>query len=207
MYSVNRLLLIIAFAFPLYSVAQEEAESAEPFKAPEIRELGIYNSSGKKIYYVTDTGRTQERSTIEGQRRYPERMLTDVESGQTYTYSHVWDQTTSNGAVFMKYHFNKRQWYWVEGKGIQLGGSVKGESIRRTYKNKGGVLTTTEQGGYPILSLKDSKYVNEFGEPVYSLVGAFPEWCMIILVHKYYDQVYLSDAIDEINSRRAAIIQ
>lgn len=46
---MNRLLLVIAFAIPLCSEAQDEAESPDIFREPEVREPGIYDSSGKKI--------------------------------------------------------------------------------------------------------------------------------------------------------------
>ena len=64
-------------------------------------------------------------------------------------------------------------------------------------------MRTTEQGDYPILRFENNKYLNEFGEPVYSLFGRLPEWCQIMLLHRYYEQVYLSDAIVEIDAKRA----
>lgn len=194
--------IIDAPSVPIVSSVHDDSGVRDAFSDPEVRDPGIYDSSGKKIFSVADTGNTESVATIDGVKNYRERVLTDLTSGQTYTYSHTWDQSMSDGAVFMNYHFNKRQWYWAEGKGIPLGGRVKGDSIRRIYKIDKSGMTTPEQGSHRILRFKDGKYVNEFGEPVYSLVGRFPGWCTIILGHKYYEQVYLSDAIDEIKIRR-----
>jgi von Hippel-Lindau disease tumor suppressor protein len=148
---------------------------------------GVYDASGKKIFRL-------------------DRDLLIDDSGHEYYFDNKWDRVSKDGGIVMNYHFNKRQWEWVEGVPMNtspiLADRVDKESIRRIYKDDGRALKTPEQGDYPILRFENGKYLNEFGEPVYSLYGHLPEWAQIILLHRYYEQVYLSDAIVEIDARR-----
>jgi hypothetical protein len=170
------------------SSATDQTESPQAVTKSKSHDTGIYDTLGNRIFYVA------------------EGILFD-DSGNSYAYDGQWQRITRDGGVVMEYRFNRRQWEWVEGvpmkKSPLLADRVDKDSIRRIYKSKNRVLTTTEQGSYPILSFRDGNYVNEFGEPVYSLSGFFPGWASIILLHHYYEQVYKSDAIVEINARRA----
>lgn len=190
---MKKLLLITAVLLPAMTLAQGTTN-----------ESAIYDSAGTKIFSLVPTGETEETVSMDGVKNHPIYELTDLETGATYTYSYKWDQTISDGAVFMDYHFNKRLWYWVEGKGVEKGGSAKKDSIRRVYDAYEDRLNTPEQGEHPILRFKDGNYVDEMGRPVYALRGRFPEWCEVILLHKHYERVYLTSAFDEIKAFRDA---
>jgi len=189
-------LLLTAVLLPVMTFSQSAAA-----------ESAIYDSAGKKIFSLLPTGEIEAlgRNDAEKHRLY---KLTDLETGATYTYSHRWDRTMSDGGVYMEYHFNKRQWYWVEEVPMKktplLADRVDKELIRRVYKADSNGMTVPEQGNYPILRFKDGNYIDEMGRPIYLQEGSFPRWCAIILLHKYYEQVYQTDAFDEIKAYREA---
>lgn len=193
---MKKFLLLTAVLLPVMTFAQGTAEQG-----------AIYDSAGKKIFSLVPTGEIEAlgRDGAEKHRLY---TLTDLETGATYTYTHRWDRTMSDGGVYMDYHFNKRQWYWVEGvpmiKTPLLADRVDKKLIRRIYKADSNGMTVPEQGNYPILRFKDGNYIDEMGRPIYSQEGSFPRWCAIILLHKYYEQVYLTSSFDEIKAFRKA---
>ena len=149
---------------------------------------GVYGISGNRIY------------------RFEEGKLFD-DSGNVYTPDVTSEQISRNGELVMVYHETKKRWVWIEGAPSKTCAlrfyCVDEESIIRSYKYRQSVLTTSEQADYPILTIENSKYINELGEPVFSLFGGFCTWCSVIVLHNYYEQVYKSDAIEEINAFRA----
>jgi hypothetical protein len=167
----------------------------------------IYDAAGNLAFHTEDTGKTEEVVGKDGPRFYNEIALINHETGQRYTYSHRWDQVLSNGEVVLDYNFNKRQWRLAEGQGIQPGGRVKGEVIRRIYAveiprdvtnnyiENASEYRTPEQGERPVFSHTKGNYSNEFGETVYSLkpdTGGFPRWASIVLLHHHYEKTYIS---------------
>ncbi len=197
---MKKFLLLAAVLLPVTTFAQGNSQAAG--------ESVIYDSAGKKIFSLVPTGETEETRGREGVRNHRLYRLTDLETGATYTYSHTWDYTSSDGGVFMSYRFNSRHWEWVEGvpmiKTPLLGDRVDKKLIRRIYDLYQDRMNTPEQGDYPVLRFKDGNYIDELGRPVYSLDGRFPDWCAVILLHKYYEQVYLTGAFQEIEAFREA---
>jgi hypothetical protein len=166
----------------------DQTESPQAVTKSKSHETGVYDTLGNRVFYVA------------------EGILFD-DSGNSYAYDGQWQRITRNGGVIMNYRYNQRQWEWVEGvtpkSSPLLADRFDKDSVRRIYKRIKGVYRTTEQGDFPILRYKDGDYINEFGEPVYSLRGRFPGWCSIILLHRYYEKVYKSDAFGEIMAKRA----
>jgi hypothetical protein len=159
-------------------------------KNPNYIGPGVYDISRNRIY------------------RYEEGKLFD-DSGNVYAPDVTSQQISKNGELVMVYHENKNRWEWIEGAPsktcLLLFYCVDKESIIRSYKYRSSVLTTSERGITPILTIVDSKYVDELGEPVFSLYGEFCGWCDFIVLHNYYERVYISDAMVEINARQAVI--
>ena len=196
---MKKALLIVAVLLPALTFAQGMSQSAQ--------ESAIYDSAGKKIFSHVLTGDVEESTDINGVKKvYRLGQLTDLETGATYTYSDRWRQTVSDGGVVMEYHYNKRLWYWVEGQGLALGDSVKKEQRRRIYDLYEDRMNTPEQGGRQILKYKEGNFVDEMGRPLYAARwrGSIPEWVQVLLLHKYYEQMYLSDAFEEIRAWREA---
>ena len=173
----------------------------------------IFDTSGNRIFYTEKTGEIRKVVTSSGvDATYEEIRLVHQESGQSYTYDKKWDQTNSNDAVVMDYSFNRRQWSWVGGQGIKPCKDKSGifinctsvsDSAERIYSVEDKIYRTSEQGQYPILTYEDGTYINEFGEPVYTLKnGGLPGWSSIILLHYYYEQNYKSEHFQIIEVRR-----
>ncbi len=197
---MKKCLLFMAVVLPVMSFAQGAPQAAG--------ESAIYDSAGKKIFSLLPTGETEETRGSEGVRNHRLYKLTDLETGATYTYSHTWDYTYSDGGVFMSYRFNSRHWEWIEGTALKksplLADRVDKDLIRRIYKLDSKRMTAPEQGKYPILRFKDGNFIDEMGRPIYSLKGRLPDWCRVILLHKYYEEVYQTAAFDEIKAFREA---
>jgi TPR repeat protein/sugar lactone lactonase YvrE len=194
---MKKALLIVAVLLPALTFAQGTSQSAQ--------ESAIYDSAGKKIFSLVPTGEVEESTDINGVKSvFRLEELTDLETGTKYTYSDRLWQTTSDGMVIMEYHYNKRVWYWVEGQGIKAGDRVRKESIRRTYDTYEDRLNTPEQGERPILRYKEGNFIDEMGRPVYSVRwrGSIPEWVQVILLHKHYEEVYTTEAFEQIKAFR-----
>ena len=159
-------------------------------KKPNYVGPGVYDTSRNRIY------------------RYEEGKLFD-DSGNVYAPDVTSQQISRNGELVLVYHESKRRWVWIEGAPsktcLLLFYCVDEESIIRSYKYRNSVLTTSEQGINPILTIVGSEYVDELGEPVFSLYGGFCGWCSVIVLHNYYERVYLSDAMAGIDARRAVV--
>ena len=197
---MNKLVLLVAALLPVMTFAQGNSVAAG--------ESAIFDITGKKIFSLVDTGEREEVVGNDGVKVHRLEKLTDLETGATYTYSHKWARTMSDGGIYMDYHFNQRQWYWVEDAPVQtsaiLADRIAEEDRRRTYKIESRRMTTPDQGKHVILQYKDGNYIDEMGRPVYSLKGPLPGWAQIVLLHKYYEQVYLTSAFEEIKAFRVA---
>lgn len=197
---MKKFLLLAAALLPTFAFAQGNSVASG--------ESAIFDSAGMKVFSLVATGDTEEVVGNDGVKTHRLYRLTDLETGATYTFSPKWDRTMSDGGIYMDYHFNQRQWYWVEDAPVKtsaiLADRVAKEDRRRTYKVDSNGMTTPDQGDHPILRFEDGNYIDEMGRPVYSLKGPFPGWAQIVLLHKYYEQVYLTSAFDEIKAWRVA---
>jgi TPR repeat protein len=194
---MKKFLMVIAVLLPVLTFAQASSQADN--------ESAIYDPEGKKIFSLVPTGEVEESTDINGVKKvFRLEELTDLKTGTKYTYSDRLWQTTSDGKVVMEYHYNKRVWYWVEGQGIEAGGNVGKESIRRIYDTYEDRLNTPEQGEHPILRYKDGNFIDEMGRPVYSARwrGSIPEWVQVILLHKHYEEVYKTEAFEQIKAFR-----
>lgn len=179
---------VFSWVRPSASVITNPVDAA---KKPNYIGPGVYDISRNRIY------------------RYEEGKLFD-DTGNVYAPDVTSQQISRNGELVMVYHESKKRWEWIEGAPdktcLILFYCVDEESIIRSYKYRnGGVLTTSEQGINPILTIVGSEYVDELGEPVFSEYGGFCTWCSIIVLHNYYERVYISGGMVEINARRAVI--
>ena len=133
--------------------------------------------------------------------------LRDAE-GHTYVYDRQWENVSRDGKNILEYHFNKRRWNYIEDLAVTtspiLADRIDKDLIERIYQRENGVLTASTQGKNPLLTYKDGKYFNEFGEHVYSVYGNFPEWTTIVMLHRYYLETFNGDDVDEYMARRAA---
>ena len=178
-----RNVLVVAVLLSLLTFTQNAAAEA-----------AIYDAAGKKVFSLVPTEETEEVVGTDGPRTHRLYRLTDLGTGATYSFSPKWDRIMSDGGIYMDYHFNQRQWYWVEDAPVEtspiFADRVNKQDRRRTYKVEAKRMTTPDQGNHPILRFRDGNYIDEMGRPVYSLKGSFPEWASIVLLHKYYEQVY-----------------
>ena len=193
-------LMLAAVLMPTLTFAQA---------APDLSEAGaIYDPAGKKVFSLVETGETEEVVGIDGPRVHRLYDLMDLETGAVYSFSPKRDQVVSAGGIFMDYHFNQRRWYWVEGLPVKtsplMGEHVDRDSARRSYSVSREGMTTPEQDEHPILRLREGSYLDEMGRPIYLKEGSFPAWCEVILLHKYYEQVYTTAAFDELKAYRDA---
>ena len=181
--------------------------------APTTQAGEIFDASGKRIFYTEETGETRQVVTSGGiEATYHELRLVHEESGQSFTYDAKWDQVTSNGELVMDYVFNDRQWNWVGGNGVKPCKDKSGVFVNctsasdaktRSYEHEDFIYTSSDQGDFPLLTYKDGTYFDEFGEPVYTLKGGFPDWCTMIMLHYFFEQTYNTNTMADIDARRA----
>jgi len=194
---MKKFLLIAAVLLPAMGHAQGLAE-----------EGAIYDSAGTKIFSLAPTGQTDETRSKQGVTTHTLYRLTDLETGATYEYSPKWERIISAGGIYMEYAFNNRQWYWVEGLAVTkspiFADRVDVSLARRVYKASSSGMTVPAEGSYPILRAKDMSFIDELGRPVYFVEGSFPTWAAVVLLHKYYEQVYQAEGFNEIRAFREA---
>ena len=168
---IGKTLLFILVSLPSLIFAQSES--------------GIFDTNGKRIYYLVDNGK---KHTVDRNGKkinpdpdpkknmyYHEQDLV-TSTGETYYFDYGWDQIINNGTVIIEYNFNKRRYEWVEHQNIGPKGRTNSKDAARIYTNYKG-LKTPEHNDISILTYEDGKYKDEFGNTVYTLKGRFPGWC------------------------------
>ena len=179
----------------------------------------IFDTNGKRLYYVEDTGEIFKQGKSDGSViNHRVLKLHRDEDGKVFDYANNWEQISTDGKVMISYNFNRREWELVEDLNLVVGKYAKRELVKRTYTVENNIFKTSEQGDYPILSwaavrdkvttqLKFIDYMSELGEKIYQRVPSeklwdFCGWCNIVLVHDYYEKNYRGDNLEKILARR-----
>jgi len=176
----------------------------------------IFDRTGTQLYNVEDTGEIHKKGSIDGE-VINNVLVLHTQSGQQYNYDYTWEQIIVDGKLFINFNFNKDAWELVDQAKLPQGSSYKKDLIQRSYTvnyqdyrtepsrplNVGARLRAAEQGTYSILKLiNDTTLVNEFGEKVFTIKNRVPTWCIVVLLHQYYEDRYLSENYDHIKVKR-----
>jgi hypothetical protein len=152
----------------------------KPATAARSFDIEVFDATGKRVFYAS---RADQELFHEG-------------TGRSFRLRSSDDEIISGNVVFIKYHFNKRHFEWIEYAGFAPGetGTHEHDLTQRFYSESSlsdytkrvsdqpltatEFWTTPEQGEVPILAYEsvrheDGVYLDGIGEPIQNIV--FPK--------------------------------